>query len=179
MFYSGNKAHPEIESYQTGKRNEPSPAWVQQARSAVPSLQLLFLIWKWAQSRSRSVHQNPWIWHTDKHTQWDTWSCTFVPLLHMHGHCENDTDCYDKRGSLGPTRVSRMAMRRYIIQLIKPGLPFSQHLWRKWKPRIAFVYLLMNPVITIQITQSKADIMPVFLDVLGWAADIPIHTDIV
>lgn len=40
-------------------------------------------------------------------------------------------------------------------------------------------YLLMNSVIPIQVTQSKADIVPMLLDVLSWAAHAPIHTDVV
>lgn len=44
---------------------------------------------------------------------------------------------------------------------------------------VTVVYLLMNPIISIQITQSKADIVPMLLDVLSWTAHTPIHTDVV
>lgn len=39
-----NKYSPLTEPYQTGRRNEPTPAWVRRATSVVPSLQPLFLI---------------------------------------------------------------------------------------------------------------------------------------
>ena len=40
-------------------------------------------------------------------------------------------------------------------------------------------YSLMNPVVPVQVTQSKADIVPVLLDVLSWTARVPVHTDVV
>lgn len=40
-------------------------------------------------------------------------------------------------------------------------------------------YLLMNTVIPIQVTESKAHIVPMLLDVLSWTAYVSIHTDVV
>lgn len=41
------------------------------------------------------------------------------------------------------------------------------------------VYLLMNSVIAIQITQSKTNVVPMFLDVLCRTAHTPVHADVV
>lgn len=41
------------------------------------------------------------------------------------------------------------------------------------------IYLLVNSIIPIQVTQSKADIVPMLLDILSWAAHASIHTDVV
>lgn len=41
------------------------------------------------------------------------------------------------------------------------------------------VYLLMNSIISIQVTQSKANVVPMLLDILCWTAHVPVHTDVV
>lgn len=40
-------------------------------------------------------------------------------------------------------------------------------------------YLLMNSVVSIQVAESKADIVPMLLNVLGWTSHVPVHTDVV
>lgn len=41
------------------------------------------------------------------------------------------------------------------------------------------INLLVDPIISIQVTESKAYIVPVFLDVLSRTAHVPVHADVV
>ena len=40
-------------------------------------------------------------------------------------------------------------------------------------------YLLMYSVVSIQVTESEADVVPVFLYVLCYTAHVTVHTDVV
>ena len=44
---------------------------------------------------------------------------------------------------------------------------------------MGFVALLMNSVVSVQVTESHTNVMPVLLDVLCHTAHIPVHTDVV